>query len=357
MIDKMTTKGVMDVIEKSISRIDDIDNSFSQMKSEFINRLAIASNELEYSMKELADLKMLAGTESTGTTVILADSKLDGIYQQFGTSIHPAWVSEPANVMNFMSAMGPIYKDNAEVTITEIDSDDGPRKLSGWKSILMHDAVKGKQAIMTEFDTSSIDLEVKINPNDLLGATSFNTIELLPYLPGSFDITGIEVYTVQDYKTGDNVPSALKSSSLTEANVERIILPQTLFLYKIIFHITLNFKNSNGKYPFGFKHIYFLNANMNPNSYVIAPIVKDKYIDWISEDIIVRDQNGLRETTCTNEDIEIYMTNTGDELRDEIKTTKGLAQNSLSRNVKIVYAKIPLTNAISYLKFQNIATR
>ena len=174
--------------------------------------------------------------------------------------------------------------------------------------MLMHDSIVGKSISFEEFDTPDITIEIEINPSDLLGATNFNIIEILPYIPGSFDITGIKVFTMQDYRTNNTTVASLTiMNTISDVGASRIMIDQTRELWKIILNVHVNFSNSNNKYPFGLKHIYFLKGDYNPNSNIVFKVTKNKYIDWISEDIIIHDQNGKYESTCSEQNIKLYM--------------------------------------------------
>ena len=356
MIKKLTTKEIMDIIDSSEEKIESLDNSVTSIQSELEKKLAVITEQTEYNSYQLENLRNSTNNNDEGTSIMLTDERIEGTYMKYGSSVHPAWVSEPTNVMNFQTAVGPIYKDNAEVIVSTNNEKDMNLSI-GATDMLMHDAVKGKEPYLLKLNGDEVTIDIKINPGDLLGATSFNVIEVLPYLPGSFDITRIDVYTMLDFKTGSSVPSIIKGDAIPDAGATRIFLDSTAELYRCVMHCKLNYTDADGRHPFGLKHIYFLNANVNPNSSIIAPVTKNSYIDWISEDITIRDQNGVRQTTCTAEGIKIYSSNVNGELGNEIATTKGIAQNSLARNVKTIYVFMPVKKSISSIKFKRVATR
>ena len=342
----------MDIIENSQERIDQLNEDVSTIRSEMNRRLAVVSNQLEYSMDciERATQAKRATKDSNSACVLLCDNAVGGTYEKFGVCLMPPAVSTPVNVFNLQTSTGPIYKNNAQIFINGAVQ-------PGYSDILMHDAISGKHAVFEEFDDSDITLEVRVNPNDLLGATSFNCIELLPFLPGSFNVTKMELYTMQDYRTNEELPSYTREIALNNVGVGRIVFPETRSLYRCIFHIHLNYMNNAGKFPFGLKHVYFLMGNYSAKSNVTVKVTTDDYIDFIGDDIILEGQDGKEEVSCESYGIQLYLSNENGVLSDKIKTSKGLLHNMLPRNVKTFYASIPLKVALSSIKFKNISLR
>ena len=352
MIPKLSSKAVMDILEKSQDDIERMEGEVSTMRSELDRRLLVISNQLEYSMDSIEKAKAAksATHDASSAAVMLCDALEGGVYNQFGLSLAPPPISTPSNVFNLMTSTGPIFKNNAQVFVNE-------KVQPGYTDMLMHDAINGKHAVFEEFDDRYITLEVRVNPNDLLGATSFNTIELLPFLPGSFDITKIRFYTMQDYKTQADTPSYYNDTVMSGVGADKIVFPENRNLYRCLIDIRLNYRNTAGKYPFGLKHLYFLMGNYNPNSSVTIKVKADNYIDLIGDDIILIGQDGAVETGCDAAGILLYLDNNNGVVDGKIETSKGLLHHPLARNVKEFYAVIPLKKALSAIKFKNIVLR
>ena len=354
MIQKINSKEIMDVLQKSQDSIKDIENNVATAKLELNKRLEVIKNEQEYSAQELANIKnMLAdgARKSIDNKIVLVKSDIvSGAYEKFGCSIHPAFIKTPTNIFNFDTVAGAIFKDNANVKINDTVKES-------YKSILMHDSIVGKSVAFEEFDSPELTLEVAVNPDDLLGSTDFNIIEIMPFLPGSFSIERIQVFTMQDYKTNSMLPATEIINTIDDVGISRIMIDKTRTLYRCVFDIKLNFRNANGKYPFGLKHLYFLKGSYDPDSKIIVKKTTDNFIDWISEDITVVDQSGKIETTCTEEKVKLFMSYSGDVPSFEIATSKGLTQNSIARNIKEFFIQIPLVRSINSLRFKTIAER
>ena len=357
MIKTKTSKEFMDILEESSNTISEIKDDLVSIKKELSNKLKLISNIQEYNEKETTQLTLIAEngiSADSSKTILLTEQNLDGNYSIYGTTIMPAVSNSPYNILNMSSSTGRIFKNNANVYIDD-------EKRPDFVYALMDDSISTKHVAFDVFDNDTIELNVVIDPGQLLGSTKFNTIEILPYIPGSFDIERIEIFTMQDYKTQDEDPSYTINNGMTDVGISRILMENKMDLWQCKMTIKLKYKNSDGKYPFGLKHIYFLNANYNTSSYVVTEIKKDNYIDWISEDIVIIDQYGKRNSTCKEEGIELYAGrvegNGGDELVYQIKTSKGINQHSITRNINTVYAKIPVSKGIIAIKFDNIETR
>lgn len=356
MIQKITSKDIMDLLEKSKTSIDKIESNVSSIQTELEKRLSVVKNIQEYTNKNLFDIKETLssgtiGSEAENIVLLSQQNEAYGLYDSYGSVIHPAFIKTPIDIFNFGSITGKIFKNNAIVTINDVTKES-------YTNMLMHDSIVGKSISFEEFDTPDITIEIEINPSDLLGATNFNIIEILPYIPGSFDITDIKVFTMQDYRTNNTTVASLTiMNTISDVGASRIMIDQTRELWKIILNVHVNFSNSNNKYPFGLKHIYFLKGDYNPNSNIVFKVTKNKYIDWISEDIIIHDQNGKYESTCSEQNIKLYMEYNDGVPSFEIATSLGLTQNPIPRNIKSFWVCMPIIRSINSIRFKEIGIR
>lgn len=351
MIKKATSKDLMDILENTQSSVSEIKNNIDTIQKEIENRLTVIKNIQEYNNTELYSIEESFNKMSNdNNTIVLKRIDLYGTYDVYGNAIHPSFLKTPIDIFNLNSITGKIFKNNMNVTINNIT------KLE-YTNMLKHDSIADKRIVFNEYESPDISIEIEINPNDLLGSTKFNTIEILPYISGSFDINSIEIYTIQDHYINSESPSIVIANTIQSVGSSRFLLEDTIDLWKIKFNIHINYINASNLYPFGFKHIYFLNGNYNPNSNIIFKVTKDKYIDWISEDIIVHSQNGRYESTCTDENIKLYMNYTSGVLSYEISTSKGLTQNLLNRNVKEFWVSLPIDKSIYSITFKEISKR
>lgn len=354
MIPKMNSKELSEVLGESQESITKIESDMNLVKHDLANKLEVIKNEQEYSMQELLNLsELLNGATSKdlkNRIVYARQSSLAGSYDMYGSTVHPKFVRDPNNIFNFVTSMGPVYKNNANVRINDVASDKH-------NSMLMHDSITGKGIAFGEYTTANIKVEVEVNVGDMLGDTTFNMIEIAPFLPGSFTINSIDVYKVQSYLTQSTLPDYSILLPINKVGACRIMMDQKYSLYKFVMNITINYKNRNGKYPFGLRHLYFYNAEFDPNSHVIAKIDKSKFIDWVSEDITVRDQSGVFASTCVAQGVKLFMSYDNNLLQYEIATSKGLNENIIARNTKELYVKKLLNSCVMSLEFNTISDR
>jgi len=355
VINKITSKELSEVMDTAEQRVSNIQETVDNIRLNIDRQMGLFKNSVEYANYQLSTFQeKLIQEEKINQAVSILSEADDavGTYDSFGITVHPKLVSTANNVFNFMTAMGPVYKDISNVYVNSTVSPT-------FENMLVHDAVKGKQMAFDEFTSPDITLRIEMNPSDLLGATSFNIIEILPYLPGSFDIKEIRLYSMQDYRAKNmSTPTKILDKRMTNVGAERIIMDATFELYACEIDVHVNYKNSQEKYPFGLAHIYFLNVSMNKeSSYQIYSISREKYIDWVDDSIIVHDQNGYRDTTCTDEGIKLYAEYYDGELSSEIAMTKGISQNTLTRNTHKIYVRVPVKTSMISIRFKNIGER
>lgn len=354
MLNQKNSKQLMQTLHDSQNSIKEVEDKLSIIDNELTKRLMVITNAQELALKQTQELQeMIKGGYDSNAQTKTVFAKADivgGTYDIFGSTVHPAFIKPPANVFNFGTTKGQVFKNNANVRINDVVKEN-------YKSMLMHDSIADKGVAFEEFNKPDITLEVEVNPDDLLGATDFNVIEILPYLPGSFKIKGIEIFTMQDYRQKEEVASVAYFDTLEDFGAHRYVLPNTKQLWKCIFHIELTFRNSDGKYPFGLKHLYFLKGAQDTESEIIVRIPRDHYIDWISEKIQVHDQHGTYDSTCNEQGIKLYMSYITNVLSLEIATSLSGGENPILKNIKEFYAKIPVNRSMVSLKFDKIKNR
>lgn len=368
MIKRISSKDIMDILEDSKESIDEIGDDVNTIREELEKRLMVIRDAEDYSLQQMKDVQeMLNGTQGQEhtRTIMLArqGNKAFGTYDVFGSTIHPSFMRTPYDIFNLDSVTGKLFKDNATVSINDTPKNE-------YKELLKDDSINGKGITYMYSDErygSSTGeaaheqgeawLDVEVNMNDLKGSTDFNIIEFQPYLPGSMIIDELELYTTEDYYTKATSPSFHWYRSINNAGCFRFMLDKTRSLWKFHLHALLNYQNQDGKYPFGFKHIYFLNGEYDTKSKIIVKVTSDKFIDHISDAITVHDQNGVYRAKCSEEGIKLYSNYSDGELSYEITPSSGLAVNSIPRNIKEFYVSIPVTRSMVSIRFDEIAER
>lgn len=370
MIKKATSKQLMDILEQSSDKIQQIRSDMSSMKVTLDKRLQIVRNIEEYLAQEtsiISDTIAEGIQKEANNRIVFASANIvDGNYDIFGTTIHPQIIGKPTNVFNFETSTGAAFKDNCSVKINgEADAE--------YRALLMHDSIPGQAMAFKEFDSPTVTLDIKLNPAQLLGPTAFNMMELVPFIPGSFDITSIRIWSQQDRMLGETKETSRIITELKKVGACRIMTDNRYNLYECRITFRLNFKNSNGRYPFGIRHLYFLNTNLNPQSYCIVKLTQNKFLDSIGDDIKLRrqskfydtisekvkvaDQTGYVSSTCKDEGVQLYMDYASGALADPISTTKGFTENSIAQDIRTMYVKVPIIRSTISLSFDKIKLR
>ena len=348
---KLNSKQLMDIMQSAQDSITQIDKDINYMKSGLSKRLELIRNVQDYNSEQVNILRESAngGEASNGRTKFLL-AKVDavsGIYDAYGLTVHPKFIKEPTNIFNISSAAGYIYKNNASVYIDDVRRQD-------FNDMLIEDSIAEKGVAFTYFDHPDIILDVRVDEKDELGSTDFNIIEFLPYIPGSFTVNAISVYTMQSHKRGKITPDFYIMHDLKNFSAGRIMIDQTRTLYRCVISIKLDYKNDNDMYPFGMKHLYFLKGNYNAKSSIVFKANHGRYIDTIGENIRVIDQNGEYDSSCTDEGIKLYMDFDGFSPRYEITTSQGLNESPLTKNIKEFYVAMPVDRSITSIEFKDI---
>lgn len=348
---KLNSKQIMDTMQSAQDSITQIDKDINYMKSGLSKRLELIRNVQNFNSLQANLLKesLDGGSATNGRTkFLLAKAEVvNGIYDSYGLMIHPKFVKEPINIFNIASTAGYIYKNNANVYVDNAQRQD-------LNDMLIEDSIAEKGVAFTYFDHPNITLEVRLDEKDMLGSTDFNIIEFLPYIPGSFTVNAISVYTMQSHNDNKITPDFYIMRDLKDFSAGRIMIDQTRTLYRCVIAITLNYKNEDGMYPFGMKHLYFLKGDYNANSNIVFKANHGQYIDTIGESIRVTDQNGEYDSSCTDEGIKLYMDFDGFNPLYEIATSQGLIENPLTKNIKEFYVSMPVDRSITSIEFTDI---
>lgn len=353
-IQKLSSAELMDILKNSQKSVEDLENKVSTINKNISNELNVLQSAQEFSLYQTnVIMNKIHNINSEGLNnkiMFVEDEIIAGRYEKYGTTIHPAFVRTPTDIFNINTSQGIFFKNNVSVCINNDFNDE-------YKYMLMNDSIPEKGISYNEFQTNMIQLSIIIDPNKAIGSSKVNTLEILPYLPGSYTIKSLAFVTNNDYRNKSEVPTYTYVMDMEGLGQTRILLGRDIDMYRCNIMIKLNFKNSRGLYPFGLKHLYFLKAGYDANSYVVMKTSRNKYIDTISEAICLHSQDGKVESTCTDEHIQSYMTYSNSELSSEIKTSEGIFQYPIAKNIKEFYTKIPINRAMVSMQFKEITER
>lgn len=343
MIPKISSEELNNILIDAKNKLDVLDKRFDTTKSDMEDKLKVINYESEYVQSTLAKLKSGAYEKVNGMIgFAYQDKLLSGYYDRYGSTIHAELIKSPINVFNLeVSAFNEFYfREDVSVSVNGIEDDK-------YLSLLKHDAIS-KPIFFDTYKTNLV--KVKIELTDLatiLGPTKFNVIEIDPFLHGSFDIEEIRIYEFTEAGTVDSNQKPTILSKIPGVGIERIVLPQKLNFYKVEIDFRIKYetyRNTSLVYPFGLKHIYFYNMDFKTDSYLIAEITSDKNISYIKDEITIKTPFGDETCKISTSDIELYLDRDGEslELYSSIEPSYADEINEIARNVKKIYARIPI---------------
>jgi len=361
----------MDMMDQAIEDIEDIKEDLSDIEEQVFKKIAILDTCYDYATSVLSNIELqeTARTKDTvwfgmdeGTKVIDGEG-----YARYGQTAHAEWVAQPTQVFNFITGTGPVFKDNAAVSFIYEDHNE---TVTDYKyeycNILKDEADDSKQDVFRDdFPQPEITLSIEVRPSNLVGNSSCNMIEICPYLPGTFTIEAIRIWTINQYLSNDmNVPDYSPNDIYYEnVGAQRIMLDDTYQIYKIEFDITID--QIGDGFPFGLKHLYFYNADMDlANDYAVVRIDKENYIKSVGNTVTVTTPEGTETVQlkeyCSPEDpdnyIRYFMIYENGLLQNEIRIQNNVTE-SIARNITTIYATVPLHQPIKAITFNDIKTK
>ena len=333
MIRKPTTSEVMDIFNNAASKTSAMQQDIQNTKTNLEKKLEILKAQNEYMLNQMMSLSEKKG--SVPDKIVFTDVDKAGKYDSFGMTIHPRFTKTPRDIFNFYSTRGYIFKDNVTVQLNGLEDES-------LKESLKNDSIESKEFSIKEYSVSDLTIDILPNIKSPLGSLSFNMIELVPFLPGSFNIESIDVYSK------DNLDIVVQSLEygIQRVGSQRIFFSDKTEVGKIKIKLRLLYQNSRGKYPFGLKHLYVQEADVDDESYVIVRVDKTESISYIFDDVVLKSQFGTDAKISSNEyGIEYYASYDG-ELSQQIETSKPTSRNYISTNTRTAFIRIPLKTAM-----------
>lgn len=342
MIPKITSHELNNILINANDKLDKLVTSIQDYKVDISQKLKIMRYETSYIEEQINTIKILE-PNNEDERLSMFNERLSPLLNTYGCTTTAQYKANPINVFNIKSieTNEAFYRDIATVEINGIKNDN-------YKDILKHDNILNKKIFFTETTESNkqITITITIDSTKTIGKSIFDTIEIDPFLNGSFNIDSIRIYNSKD----NNFYDELKN--FKSAGKMRISLDKEYDLNKIEFIITPQYyTNIDEKriYPFGLKHIYFYKTQFTTNSYAIAIIERKDFIDTIDENIIIKTANSNIETTISNEKIELYLNYKINELGEveflnPQKASTSQSIKPISININKIYAKVPLDN-------------
>jgi hypothetical protein len=344
-IPKMNSQGLNNILVKAQAGIAEVNSKIDNIKNDIQTKMSITDYIIGYISNQIEFTSLHAFNKDVFTKVFARDCS--GQFESYGSTIHPGFIKAPINLFNLkISGSGNIFfRNDVKVKVNGIVNKVGE---PNYENILKHDSIKDKEVLFHAFEQRDVEFEVYIDKN-LLGSSKFNMIEIDSFLPGSYDIVDILVY--------ENAASDVSVSygKVVKAGKQRIVLPNKVNLSRVVFKLKLNHEVMVGDkkiYPFGFKHIYFYDADFKIDSYAIATITANAPIAIIKDSIGIIKPSGPYMSEIKDNDIHVYMDNVNGTLETEIYPSTPTQRNELARNTNTVYAKIPINTAYIGMSFE-----
>lgn len=334
MIKKPSTSKVMEVFENAVQSSENLEKDLEDTKAVLQKKIDLMETQYEYALYTLTSLKSRPSAQDG--KIIFSDTEKYGQFDMFGMTIHPKLAKEPRNLFNFLTTRGYLFKDNVAVTVNGETNDH-------LKESLKHDSLASKEYYIDEFSKDVLDITIEPDLKTPLGSLKCNMLEFHPFLPGSFNIEYINVYS------RDNLvyPAHVISGGITNVGSQRIILTEKVDVGKVEMRVKLLYKDSNGRYPFGLRHLYFQEANFLDGSYVIVRADTNEDIDYVYDKIVMKTQYGFsKEESSKDWGIRYYTTYDGENLSHEVETSTATKPSLISMNTKALYVYVPVTTSL-----------
>jgi hypothetical protein len=256
-----------------------------------------------------------------------------GEFDSYGETIHKKLLKAPRDIFNLKTTRGYLPKDNiSKVTVNGEES-------SAVRESLKQESIDGREYSIQEYTSNTLVITIEPNLKAPLGSLKMNMIEICPFLPGSFNIESLELYSKDDLE----YPAQEIPNGIPEVGSRRIIFDSKTDVGKIVMTVKLLYKNNAGKYPFGLRHLYCQEANYKEDSYVVVRVDKPDYIAYINDAVTLKNQNGAAKISSKEYDIKYYSEYRGNMPVHEIEPSAMGSPNYISLNAMTCFIVVPIT--------------
>lgn len=334
-IHNLTSQELNRVFTEARDSSKDLETQIVSMKKDITKKMSIIQYNEEFINKKLDAIN--AG--------IFADNKVStfshlnaGMYTDYGYMVHPKFKKAPIDIFNLPLLSGDnMFKQSIIATMNGVESES-------YANILMKDNTLNKEIVFEELKTDKVTLSYTLDNTIALGTSRFNVIEIDPYMQGAYDLMSIEIYSLEPNGLISEEPHKVVNG-FENIGRTRIVLDQKYKFTKVVLNFKNNFKSiSNGIdiYPFGLKHIYFMEADFLDESFIIAEIFSDQLIEYIYDDIKLYTINGVVEARMNEYKMEVYSEYDYNTLTGRIYASDESQIHRIPKNTKHLYIKIPL---------------
>lgn len=370
MVNKLNSQELNEQFLNAQSKIDQYGENVQKIKTDIEKKLNILLSEIEYDKYLNEKIKENIKEENDFYSYNFIDSiNKDEDNEVYGSTIHPKFIKY-TNVFNLSTiTTEEIYFRNDPVVYVNGETKEE------YKDILKHDSMQ-KTLFFNKYDNDTVKIKIVMPEiSKSLGSTIFNTIEIDSYLNGSYDLQSINIKVLNidgSYSNDLNFNTDhTKDAYIKNCGKLRILLPQKYSFTEIEFTFKINYsieENDMRKYPFGLKHIYFLNADykqattdINNNhtvlSYAILKIncPNSLQLNSINQNIRLKTPYETYVTTDYENNIEFYANydiNTK-ELSNKLPSSE-IEENIFAGNFDSFFVKVPLIKINADGTYENL---
>lgn len=331
----MSSKELNEIFSNAQKDTINFQQKIQAIKNDMSKKITIIKYENEFINKKLDVVN--AGLISN-EKIMSFENNSYGLFNDYGYMIHPKFKKTPIDILNLKLPNGDNYFRNEVIAkVNEIEK-------SEYVNILMADNHIEKSIVFEEFETPEVSLEYTLSNSYNLGTMRFNTIEIDPYLYGAYDLTSIEIFSLDSSNNISAEPTYIYDGYSNIGRI-RIILPDKLKFTKIKFNFKINFKtqrNTIDIYPFGLKHINLLESDFIEDSFIITEYVSDDFVEYVMNDMVLYTTQGKKEIIANEYGIEVFTNYENNTLFGKVNLSSSAGIYRIPKNTRTLYVKIPL---------------
>lgn len=336
MKQNMSSQELNEIFINSKQESDKLNFSLESIKKDLNKKMQIIKYENEFINNRISAINSGVNYDKHILTI---DHAQISSHDSYGCQIHPKFKKNPIDIFNLKMTNGDtLFKDSLECSINGISKDL-------YKKIFMAENNKSKEIYFEEYKTNEIIFDITLDNTVSLGTSRFNTIEIDPYIHGAYDLMSIELYNLDPITEVISEEPIKVINGFENISRTRIVLEEKVKFSKVRMIFKNNFKteiNSEYIYPFGLKHIHFLESDFILDSSVIYELDNDKFIEYLYGDIKLYSCNGIIDTTFNEYKIEAYTDYDNNTLSGKIIPSSSSKVYRIAKNTKQIYIKVPL---------------
>lgn len=331
----MSTQELNSIFANAQKQTIEFEQKIQAIKNDINKKMMIVKYENEFINKKLDAINtgLIANDK-----IAAFDHNSYGIFNDYGYMVHPKFKKTPIDIMNLTLPNGDnFFRDGLIAKVNNIEKPE-------YINLLMSDNHISKSIVFEEFDKDNVSIEYNLSNQYTLGVMRFNTIEIDPYLHGAYDLLSVDIYTL-DKTNNISAEPTYQFNGFNNIGRTRIVLEEKIKFAKIVLNFKINYKterNNINIYPFGLKHIHFMESDFIEDSFVITQFISDKFIEYVMKDMILYTTQGKFNINAEDYKIEVFTDYENNTLMGKVNLSSDAGIYRIPKNTKTVFVKIPL---------------